>query len=212
MRRGALVVMAQLPGELESFYLAPGVAVWATDEISDSWEGVIAGMPRDELGVWPVRKSDMTEAMVPWKQLRPRATFAPKRAPKAAPATAPAPTPSPAQIAGGGKKDKLCSPAASKKGKGKGKGKAEGTGQAREGAPGSSQPSSLAPSAVAPVDEFMQILSAAGTSTLGQMGIEPAALAAAHASTAAELRPWLKMSLRSFKNSAAAAGAFSKTS
>eukprot|EP01043_Picozoa_sp_COSAG02_P008089 COSAG02_NODE_252_length_26996_cov_29.825607_6_plen_203_part_00 len=199
--------MAPLPGELESFYLAPGIAVWATDGASDSWEGVVAGMPRDELGIWPVRKSDKTEAMVPWQQLRPRATFAPTETPTSAPTAAPAPTSSPIQRAGGGKKDKACGPAASKRGKGTGK--TEGKDKGNNAASGSSQPSSLAPSAVEPVDAFMQFLSTAGASTLGQVGIDSAALAAAHASAAAELRPWLKMSLRSFKNSAAAAGALS---
>jgi hypothetical protein len=193
-------VVMTLPGEIESFYMAPGVAVWASDggTSSDSWEGVVAGMPRDQLGVWPVRRElDKTEVMVPWKQLRPRVTRALAELP------APAPAPPPAQgAARGDKKTK-----GNAKGKGKGKGKAKGV----EVASGHSQlPNSQSVAAVEPVDAVMEILSAA-SSTLGRRGgIEPAALAAAHAGAAAELRPWLKMSLRSLKNSAAATGALSR--
>ena len=191
-------VVMTLPGEIESFYMAPGVAVWASDggTSSDSWKGVVTGMPRDQLGVWPVRRElDKTEVMVPWKQLRPRVTCALAELP------APAPAPPPAQGAARG----------DNKGKGNAKGKAKAKAKGVEVASGHSQlPNSQSVSAVEPVDAVMEILSAA-SSTLGRRGgIEPAALAAAHAGAAAELRPWLKMSLRSFKNSAAATGALSR--
>jgi hypothetical protein len=222
--------MAPLCGEDEGFYVSQGIAVWASEGAgSERFEGVVIGPPKDQLGVWVVRKvSDKSEVLVPWKQLSPRAMFAPA-SPAPTPATAPAPAPSASGGGGGcpnnnpkcqnptcrnpncgvgkkgGKKgDKKKGAPASGAGPAKGKGKGKGKEKGKSAAPASK----LAPSAVEPVDAFLEVLSKAAADTLGQAaGIDAAALAAADAAAAAELRPWLKMSLRSFKNSAVAAAA-----
>lgn len=193
--------MAPLPGELEAFYVAPGVTVWASDGSGgDAWAGVVVGLPSDQLGVWPVqRSSDKATEMVFWERLRPRVAFA-----KAAgPAPTPAPAPAQAYATTKSSENKKGGSAAQK-----GKAAAKSKSKASNTASATSQPSSLAPT-TEPVDALMQILAVAGASTLSELGIDPAALAAAHAGAAAKLRPWLKMSLRSAKNSAAAAGAMS---
>ena len=209
--------MAPLCGEDEGFYVSQGIAVWASEGAgSERFEGVVIGPPKDQLGVWVVRKvSDKSEVLVPWKQLSPRAMFAP---------ASPAPTPAPAPSASGGcpnNNPKCQNPTCrnpncgvGKKGGKKGDKKkgapASGAGPAKSKGKGKSAApaSKLAPSAVEPVDAFLEVLSKAAADTLGQAaGIDAAALAAADAAAAAELRPWLKMSLRSFKNSAVAAAA-----
>ena len=222
--------MAPLYSELEGFYVAPGVAVWVSPSGGAKWAGVVCGFPTDVLGVWAVRKAEEDPKAagepVPFDLLRPRSLFGAAPAAKAPAAAAPksaAPKSSAPKSGGGGSggcpnNNPACQNpncqnpncGVGKKGGGNKKkgGDAKPAAAAAKGGKKAPAASMLAPSLVEPVDAFMKVLQTAAQEALGGAeGVDAAALAAAHAGAAADMRPWLKMSLRSFGNNAVAAGA-----